>query len=107
MVQTGDPTSTGTGGTSIWGSEFDDEIVPHRRFNAPGVLAMANAGPRTNGSQFFITVGACPWLDGKHTIFGRVVKGYDVVTTIAGVKVNSKNDRPLDPMPSIIATRTR
>jgi peptidylprolyl isomerase domain and WD repeat-containing protein 1 len=57
MVQTGDPTNTGTGGKSIWGSEFEDEIVPHRRFTAPGVLAMANAGPKTNGSQFFITTG--------------------------------------------------
>jgi len=79
MVQTGDPDNSGMGGKSIWGKEFEDEIVPGRRFNVPGVLAMANAGPATNGSQFFITTAACPHLDGKHTIFGRVLSGFDVV----------------------------
>ena len=104
MVQTGDPTNTGTGGESSFGAEFDDEVVPHRTFAAPGVLAMANAGPRTNGSQFFITVGACPWLDGKHTIFGRVVKGFDVVKAcVGGRRGGGKHQRqhtaPLTPPP--------
>ncbi len=79
MVQTGDPDNTGMGGTSIWGREFEDECVPTRRFNIPGQLAMANAGPGTNGSQFFITTAACTHLDGKHTIFGRVLGGSDVI----------------------------
>jgi cyclophilin family peptidyl-prolyl cis-trans isomerase len=79
MVQTGDPTNSGTGGESIWGREFEDEISPARRFDGPGVLGMANAGPRTNGSQFFITAAATPFLNGKHTVFGRVTKGLDVV----------------------------
>ena len=79
MVQTGDPDNTGMGGTSIWGKEFEDEIVGNRRFSGPGVLAMANAGPRTNGSQFFITVGEASHLNGKHTIFGRVVSGMEAI----------------------------
>lgn len=71
MLQTGDPNGDGTGGSSIWGTEFEDEIERSVRFDRPGVLAMANAGPCTNGSQFFITCAPCAWLDGKHTIFGR------------------------------------
>jgi peptidylprolyl isomerase domain and WD repeat-containing protein 1 len=79
MVQTGDPTNSGCGGESIWGREFEDEVSPTKRFDGPGVLGMANAGPRTNGSQFFITAAATPHLNGKHTVFGKVTKGLDVV----------------------------
>ena len=79
MVQTGDPTGTGRGGP---GYRFPDEIVPGLRHDGPGVLSMANAGPNTNGSQFFITHVATPWLDGKHTVFGKLVDGSDVLFAI-------------------------
>jgi len=79
MIQGGDPTGTGRGGESLWGRPFQDEFGSNLKFDKPGILAMANSGPNTNGSQFFITVAATPWLNNHHTIFGEVVKGYDVV----------------------------
>ena len=80
MIQGGDPLGTGTGGP---GYQFEDEISPDNVFNKPGLLAMANAGPNTNGSQFFITEVATPWLNNGHTIFGEVVRGGDLIPKIA------------------------
>ena len=82
MIQGGDPTGTGRGGQSIWGSKFQDEVNRNVKFDRPGLLAMANSGPNTNGSQFFITTVPTPWLNMKHTIFGEVVEGFDVVQKI-------------------------
>ncbi|EFN51427.1 hypothetical protein CHLNCDRAFT_28034, partial [Chlorella variabilis] len=96
MLQTGDPLGNGTGGESIWGGEFPDEISRNLRHDRPFTLSMANAGPNTNGSQFFITTVPTPWLDGKHTVFGRVVKGMDVVVAIEKVKTHPKTDKPLE-----------
>jgi cyclophilin family peptidyl-prolyl cis-trans isomerase len=91
MIQGGDPTGTGSGGP---GYQFEDEFNDH--LVERGALAMANAGPNTNGSQFFIvTADACPWLDGKHTVFGRVANGMDVVDSIEGVETGP-GDRPRD-----------
>ncbi|KAK1443453.1 WD40 repeat containing protein [Babesia gibsoni] len=95
MIQGGDPGGDGTGGESIWGGEFEDEIVPHLKHDRPFTLSMANAGPNSNGSQFFITTVLCPWLDGKHTVFGRVISGMDTVQAIERVPTNS-DDKPLD-----------
>lgn len=94
MVQGGDPTGTGMGGDSIWGVPFKDEVSDSLKFDREGLLAMANAGPNTNGSQFFITTAPTPWLNMKHTIFGEVVNGYDVVEKIENTPVG-KGDRPV------------
>jgi len=94
MLQTGDPLGDGTGGTSIWGAEFEDELSKTLRHDRAGTVSMANAGPNTNGSQFFMTTVVTPWLDGKHTVFGRVAKGMDVVHSIEKVKTD-KQDKPL------------
>ncbi len=95
MIQGGDPTGTGRGGESLWGGRFEDEFRPDLTFDRPGLLAMANAGPGTNGSQFFITTVPTPWLTGHHTIFGEVVSGYDVVQKIENTPTNAQ-DRPLE-----------
>lgn len=94
MLQGGDPTATGRGGESIWGGKFEDEVNPNVKFDRKGLLAMANAGPNTNGSQFFITAAATPWLNMKHTIFGEVIKGYDIVEKIENTQTGP-GDRPI------------
>lgn len=122
MIQTGDPTGTGTGGESIWGEDFKDEFHPSLRHDRPYTVSMANAGPNTNGSQFFVTVlpTVCvcfqiniswmksffliffllfffqPWLDNKHTVFGRVTKGMEVCQNICNARTNPKTDKPYD-----------
>ncbi|KAK6221912.1 Peptidyl-prolyl cis-trans isomerase-like 1 [Pestalotiopsis sp. IQ-011] len=95
MIQTGDPTGMGNGGASIYGDKFDDEIHAGLRHTGAGVLSMANAGPNTNGSQFFITLAPTPWLDGNHTIFGRVKSGLGVVKRMGLVRTD-KEDRPIE-----------
>lgn len=102
MVQGGDPTGTGSGGESIWGTQFEDEVTAAVKFDKAGLLAMANAGPSTNGSQFFITTAPTPWLNMRHTIFGEVVSGYDVVQAIEQTKVGA-GDRPVEPQKIIKA----
>lgn len=96
MIQGGDPLGNGTGGQSIWGKAFEDEVSPNVKFDKPGLLGMANRGPKTNGSQFFITTAATPWLNQKHTIFGEVTKGYDVVQKIESTRTGPQ-DRPVEP----------
>lgn len=96
MIQGGDPQGNGTGGQSIWGKSFEDEVTSTVKFDKPGLLAMANRGPTTNGSQFFITTAATPWLNQKHTIFGEVTKGYEIVKKIESTPTGAQ-DRPVTP----------
>ncbi|KAJ1494569.1 peptidyl-prolyl cis-trans isomerase-like 1-like protein [Baffinella frigidus] len=95
MIQGGDPTATGKGGESIYGSKFEDECHRELKHTGAGILSMANSGPNTNGSQFFVSLAPTPWLDGKHTIFGRVASGMQVVKRLGQV-VTDSNDRPVD-----------
>ncbi|MFH1347777.1 MAG: peptidylprolyl isomerase [Candidatus Margulisiibacteriota bacterium] len=94
MIQAGDPLGKGIGGP---GYKFEDEFDPVLTFSNPGTLAMANSGPNTNGSQFFITVAPTPWLNGKHTIFGRVIQGQEVVEAISKV-ARDQRDTPIEPV---------
>lgn len=103
MIQGGDPTGTGRGGESIWGKNFADECSPDLKFDDVHLLAMANAGPNTNGSQFFITTAKTPWLHMKHTIFGKVVKGSEVVDKIENIPVDG-SDRPEIPQEILSAS---
>ena len=96
MIQGGDPTGSGSGGTSIWGKEFEDEVTPKLVFEKEGIVAMANRGPNTNTSQFFITLSPQRRLDGHYSIFAKVIKGMDVVKAIG--KTKTKQDRPVKPV---------
>eukprot|EP00743_Colponemidia_sp_Colp-15_P004516 GILK01004870.1.p1 GENE.GILK01004870.1~~GILK01004870.1.p1 ORF type:complete len:184 (-),score=14.15 GILK01004870.1:113-595(-) len=93
MIQGGDPTGTGRGGESIYGAKFEDEITRDLKHTGAGIMSMANAGPNTNGSQFFITLAPTPHLDGKHTVFGRVLSGLSIVKRIGAVSTDV-HDRP-------------
>lgn len=103
MIQGGDPTGTGRGGESLWGGKFEDEFSSGLSFTKKGILAMANAGPNTNGSQFFITTALTPWLNNRHTIFGEVEEGYEVVEKIENCSTGP-GDRPVDDQKIIKAT---
>lgn len=95
MLQGGDPTGTGRGGESYWGGKFDDEFDSSLKHSKPGMLSMANAGPNTNGSQFFVTLVPTPHLDGKHSVFGEVVSGMEVVEAIGNTKTGMM-DKPVE-----------
>ncbi|KAJ8967298.1 hypothetical protein NQ317_008847 [Molorchus minor] len=96
IVQTGDPTGTGKGGTSIWGKKFEDEFKEQLKHSARGMISMANNGPNTNGSQFFISYAAQPHLDLKYTLFGKVIDGFEVVDELEKAPVNPKNYKPIN-----------
>lgn len=99
MVQGGDPTGTGSGGKSIYdGKPFEDEFVPSLRHDSPGILSMANRGPNTNTSQFFITLVPTPHLNDRHTVFGRVISGMDVVYSIGKVETEPPHNKPVEPV---------
>ena len=103
MIQGGDPTGTGSGGP---GYRFEDECTPELRHDKPGIFSMANAGPGTNGSQFFVTHVPTPWLDGKHTVFGSVTKGQDIVNAVTqGDKI--KSIEILDPTDDLFAAQSK
>jgi peptidylprolyl isomerase len=106
MIQGGDPEGSGRGGESIWGKPFKDEFKPGLTFDKAGLLAMANAGPGTNGSQFFITTAPTQWLNGHHTIFGQVIDGMDTVKKLNNVATMGRNggDRPLETQKILKAT---
>ncbi|KAF6017791.1 PPIL3 [Bugula neritina] len=97
MVQTGDPTGTGKGGECIWGGKFEDELRDILKHNTRGVVSMANSGPDTNGSQFFITYAKQPSLDMKYTVFGRVIDGLETLDELEKQPVNEKH-KPLNPI---------
>jgi peptidyl-prolyl cis-trans isomerase-like 1 len=101
-IQSGDPTGTGRGGESIYGGPFEDELSRELKHTGAGILSMANSGPGTNKSQFFITLAPAPSLDGKHTIFGRVCAGMEAVRKIS--LVPTRDDKPLDPLVIVSAT---
>ncbi|EAX03918.1 peptidylprolyl isomerase (cyclophilin)-like 1, isoform CRA_b [Homo sapiens] len=95
LIHVSSSNRAGRGGASIYGKQFEDELHPDLKFTGAGILAMANAGPDTNGSQFFVTLAPTQWLDGKHTIFGRVCQGIGMVNRVGMVETNSQ-DRPVD-----------
>lgn len=98
VIQGGDPTGTGRGGESIYGQSFDDEIlIKQLKFTGAGIVAMANSGPNTNRSQFFITLKPTPYLDGKHTIFGRIYSGMSIIQRMSMVK-SDIDERPIHPI---------
>jgi len=97
MIQGGDPTGTGRGGESIYGGKFGDEISKTLKHTGAGVVSMANSGPNTNGSQFFVTLKSTPFLDGKHTIFGRIYSGMGIIQRM-GMVATDGDDRPKNPI---------